>query len=121
MFTRPRQPLESHHRGRRGAVDDKGQMFTHLKSAEAWMTVEGRLPVNLKFLIEGEEEVGSRGLEQYLAEHADRLACDSWSSATAASSPPACRPSPTACGIAYYELRVTGPNRDLHSGSSAAR
>ena len=49
----------------RGATDDKGQMFTHLKSAEAWITVEGRLPINLKFLIEGEEEVGSQGLEQY--------------------------------------------------------
>ena len=48
----------------RGATDDKGQVLTHLKSAEAWITVEGRLPLNLKFLIEGEEEVGSEGLEQ---------------------------------------------------------
>ena len=45
----------------RGATDDKGQMLTHLKGAEAWMNVEGRLPVNLKFIIEGEEEVGSAG------------------------------------------------------------
>jgi len=56
----------------RGATDDKGQMFTHLKGAEAWIRTEGRLPVNLKFIIEGEEEVGSRALEEYLAEHADR-------------------------------------------------
>ncbi len=46
----------------RGATDDKGQVLTHLKSAEAWITVEGRLPLNLKFLIEGEEEVGSQGV-----------------------------------------------------------
>jgi len=45
----------------RGATDDKGQMLTHVKSAEAWMQTAGRLPVQLKFLIEGEEEVGSEG------------------------------------------------------------
>ena len=48
----------------RGATDDKGQMFTHLKSAEAWITIEGRLPVTLKFIIEGEEEVGSAAFKQ---------------------------------------------------------
>ena len=53
----------------RGASDDKGQLLTHIKSAEAWITVEGRLPLNLKFLIEGEEEFGSHGIERYLAEH----------------------------------------------------
>ena len=73
-------------------------MLTHVKSAEAWLAIEGRLPVNLKFLIEGEEEVGSGGLEQYLAEHADRLACDCVVISDGASSPPACRRSPTACG-----------------------
>ena len=60
----------------RGATDDKGQMFTHLKAAEAWLKTAGRLPVNVKFLIEGEEEVGGANLESYVAEHADRLACD---------------------------------------------
>ena len=102
----------------RGATDDKGQMFTHLKSAEAWITVEGRLPVNLKFIIEGEEEVGSQGLEQYLAEHADRLACDCVVISDGGQFAPG-MPAITygLRGIAYYELRVTGPNRDLHSGS----
>ena len=50
----------------RGATDDKGQMFTHLKAAEAWLKTAGRLPVNVKFLIEGEEEVGGASLEAYV-------------------------------------------------------
>jgi succinyl-diaminopimelate desuccinylase len=102
----------------RGATDDKGQVFTHLKSAEAWITVEGRLPVNLKFLIEGEEEVGSAALERYLAEHADRLACDCVVISDGGQFAPGV-PAITygLRGIAYYELHVTGPNRDLHSGS----
>ena len=102
----------------RGATDDKGQMFTHLKSAEAWITVEGRLPINVKYLIEGEEEVGSHGLEHYLAEHADRLACDCVVISDGAQFAPG-MPAITygLRGIACYELRVAGPNRDLHSGS----
>ena len=93
-------------------------MFTHLKSAEAWITVEGRLPVNLKFIIEGEEEVGSESLEQFLAEHADRLACDCVVISDGSQFAPGV-PAITygLRGIAYYELRVTGPSRDLHSGS----
>ncbi len=51
----------------RGATDDKGQMLTHLKAAEAWLKTAGRLPVNVKFLIEGEEEVGGASLEDYVA------------------------------------------------------
>ena len=81
----------------RGATDDKGQMFTHLKAAEAWLKTAGRLPVNVKFLIEGEEEVGGANLEAYVAENRDaaglRLRRDL---RHAASSPPACRRSPTA-------------------------
>ncbi len=102
----------------RGATDDKGQMFTHIKSAEAWMTVEGRLPINLKYLIEGEEEVGSHGLEHYLAQHADRLACDCVVISDGSQFAPGI-PAITygLRGIACYELRVHGPNRDLHSGS----
>jgi acetylornithine deacetylase/succinyl-diaminopimelate desuccinylase-like protein len=102
----------------RGATDDKGQVFTHLKSAEAWITVEGRLPLNLKFLIEGEEEVGSHGVERYLAGHADRLACDCVVISDGGQFAPGV-PAITygLRGIAYYELRVKGPNRDLHSGS----
>ncbi len=60
----------------RGATDDKGQVLTHIKSAEAWIKTRGSLPINLKYIIEGEEEVGSQGLEQFIAAHADRLACD---------------------------------------------
>ena len=102
----------------RGATDDKGQMFTHIKSAEAWIAVEDRLPLNLKFIIEGEEEVGSEGLQQYLHEHADRLACDCVVVSDGAQFAPG-RPAINygLRGIAYYELRLTGPNRDLHSGS----
>ncbi len=102
----------------RGATDDKGQMLTHVKSAEAWITVEGRLPLNLKFIIEGEEEVGSDGLERFLAEHADRLACDCVvisDGGQFATGIPAITYGLR--GIAYYELCVTGPDRDLHSGS----
>ena len=51
----------------RGATDDKGQMLTHVKAAEAWLKTEGKLPVQLKFLIEGEEEVGSENLYQFIA------------------------------------------------------
>ncbi len=102
----------------RGAVDDKGQVFTHLKSVEAWITVEGRLPVNLKFLIEGEEEVGSRSLEQFLSEQAERLACDCVIISDGSQFAPGVPAINYGLrGIAYYELRVTGPNRDLHSGS----
>ena len=102
----------------RGANDDKGQLLTHLKSAEAWMAVEGRLPVNLKFIIEGEEEVGSDGLKRYFAEHADSLACDCIVLGDGVQFAPGV-PAITygLRGLAYYELHVTGPNRDLHSGS----
>ena len=102
----------------RGATDDKGQLFTHLKGLEAWMNVEGRLPINLKFLIEGEEEIGSSSLDKFLREHADRLACD----CVVISDGNQFAPNLPAVtyglrGIAYFELHVTGPNRDLHSGS----
>ena len=102
----------------RGATDDKGQMLTHLKSAEAWMRVEGRLPINLKFIIEGEEEVGSQALEKFIAENAERLACDC---VVVSDSAQFARNRPAITyglrGIAYFELKLTGPRRDLHSGS----
>jgi len=92
-------PFEPTERGgnlyARGATDDKGQMLTHIKSAEAWMEVEGRL-----------------------AEQAQRLACDCVVVSDGAQFAPG-RPAITYAlrGIAYYELRLSGPNRDLHSGS----
>jgi acetylornithine deacetylase/succinyl-diaminopimelate desuccinylase-like protein len=102
----------------RGATDDKGQMLTHVKSAEAWMQVEGRLPLRLKFLIEGEEEVGSHSLQQFIAENARRLACHCVVISDGAQFGPG-QPAITygLRGIACYELRLTGPARDLHSGS----
>jgi acetylornithine deacetylase/succinyl-diaminopimelate desuccinylase-like protein len=115
-------PFEPTRRGdnlyARGATDDKGQMFTHIKSAEAWLKTEGRLPVNLKYLIEGEEEVSSGNLFPFIEKEHEKLACDvaviSDSSQFAAG-----RPAITygLRGIAYYELRLTGPKQDLHSGT----
>jgi acetylornithine deacetylase/succinyl-diaminopimelate desuccinylase-like protein len=102
----------------RGATDDKGQLFTHIKSVEAWLKVNGRLPINLKFLIEGEEEVGSNNLEAFIEKNTGRLACDCVVISDGGQFAPGI-PAITygLRGIAYYELRLTGPNRDLHSGS----
>jgi acetylornithine deacetylase/succinyl-diaminopimelate desuccinylase-like protein len=102
----------------RGATDDKGQMFTHLKAAEAWLKTDGRLPVNVKFLIEGEEEVGGASLEKYVAEHADRLKCDfAVISDTSQFAPGIPAITYGLKGLAYFELVVHGANTDLHSGT----
>lgn len=102
----------------RGATDDKGQMMTHIKSAQAWMAVAEELPVQLKFLIEGEEEVGSPGLNEYLAKHSERLNADV---CVISDTCQFGRGQPAITyglkGIAYFELRLDGPNQDLHSGS----
>jgi acetylornithine deacetylase/succinyl-diaminopimelate desuccinylase-like protein len=102
----------------RGATDDKGQMFTHLKAAEAWLKTVGKLPVNVKFLIEGEEEVGGANLEDYVGHHADRLACDYAVISDSSQLAPG-MPAITygLKGLAYFELLVQGANRDLHSGT----
>ncbi|HEX7448725.1 MAG TPA: dipeptidase [Pirellulales bacterium] len=102
----------------RGATDDKGQMLTHVKSAQAWMHSQGRLPINLKFLIEGEEEVGSEHLEQFVADNHERLACDVVVISDTSQFAPE-QPAITygLRGIAYFELRLTGPKQDLHSGT----
>ncbi len=82
----------------RGATDDKGQVFTHIKSAEAWIKTRGSLPINLKYIIEGEEEVGSKALEQFIAAHADRLSCDCVVISDGGKFGPGdSRPSPTRC------------------------
>ena len=100
----------------RGANDDKGQLFTHLMAIEAWQRAGGP-PVNLKLFIEGEEEVGSPSLEAFLAAHGSELAADaaviSDSSFFAEG-----HPSITYAlrGLAYVELTLRGPNRDIHSG-----
>lgn len=103
----------------RGATDDKGQMLTHVKSVEAWLRTVGKLPLQVKFLIEGEEEVGSKGLNEFLkTPAADRLACDVIVISDTSQFAPG-QPAITygLRGIAYYELRLTGPKQDLHSGT----
>jgi succinyl-diaminopimelate desuccinylase len=102
----------------RGATDDKGQMLTHLKSVEAWIRSVGKLPLQVKYLIEGEEEVGSEHLGPYVKQHRHKLACD----AVVISDCSQFAPSVPAItyglrGIAYYELRLRGPKQDLHSGT----
>jgi acetylornithine deacetylase/succinyl-diaminopimelate desuccinylase-like protein len=102
----------------RGATDDKGQMLTHLKAAEAWLKTAGRLPVNVKFVIEGEEEVGGASLEAYMAENPSRLACDfAVISDTSQFAPGIPAITYGLKGLAYFELLVQGANRDLHSGT----
>lgn len=102
----------------RGATDDKGQMLTHVKSVEAWMKAAGKLPLQVKFLIEGEEEVGSENLESYVAEHSERLACQC---VVISDCCQFARGLPAITyglrGIAYYELHLRGPKQDLHSGT----
>lgn len=102
----------------RGATDDKGQMLTHIKSAEAWVRAAGRLPLNLKFLIEGEEEIGSAHLDAFIADQRQRLACDVVVISDTCQFGPG-RPAITygLRGIMYFELRLFGPRQDLHSGT----
>ncbi len=102
----------------RGATDDKGQMFTHLKAAEAWLKAGGGLPVNVKFLIEGEEEVGGANLEAYVAASKDKLRCDyAVISDTSQFAPGLPAITYGLKGLAYFELIVHGANVDLHSGT----
>src|SRR6267378_562600 len=101
----------------RGSADDKGQMYMHVKAVETLRAVNGTLPVNVKFLIEGEEEVGGESIANYVAEHAPELKADvALVSDTALYAPGI----PTLCiglrGLVYVEVEATGPSRDLHSG-----
>ena len=101
----------------RGAADDKGQFFMHVKAVEGMIKSE-ELPCNVKFLIEGEEEVGSAHLEDFVKQHKELLQCDViLISDTALISND--NPSITSGlkGLSYLEVEVTGPNRDLHSGT----
>ena len=100
----------------RGSSDDKGQMFMHIKALEVMMQTTG-LPCNVKFMIEGEEEVGSANLGWFVAQNVERLKADViLISDTAILSNE--NPSITVGlrGLSYMEVEVTGPNRDLHSG-----
>ncbi len=109
----------------RGATDDKGQMLTHLLSAEAWLKTRGKLPVQLKFLIEGEEECGSKSLYEMLngdydngTPIVDGLGNDIVVISDSSQYGPG-QPAITygLRGITYYEVRLSGPSQDLHSGA----
>ncbi|MCK8491857.1 dipeptidase [Spirosoma sp. RP8] len=100
----------------RGACDDKGQFYMHVKAIEAMIATDG-LPCNVKVMIEGEEEVGSDHLGTFVAEHRDMLKTDviliSDTSIIANDTPSL---ETGLRGLSYVEVEVTGPNRDLHSG-----
>jgi acetylornithine deacetylase/succinyl-diaminopimelate desuccinylase-like protein len=115
----PFEPIE--HDGwllARGSADDKGQVLVHLRAVAAWLAVKGSLPVNLKFLIEGEEEIASPSLGPFLEKNRDLLRCDQilisdtsmyadgWPAITYGTR-----------GLLYKEIRLSGPKHDLHSGS----
>lgn len=100
----------------RGACDDKGQMYMHVKAVE-FMIKENVLPCNVKFMIEGEEEVGSDSLEDFLKENRDKLKNDVIlisDTGMIANDVPSITTGLR--GLSYVEVEITGPNRDLHSG-----
>lgn len=102
----------------RGSADDKGQVLVHVRAAQAWLATEKRLPVNVKLLIEGEEEIGSPNLAKFVKEHKDLLKCDQvvisdtgmyddgWPAVTVGTR-----------GIVGKEVFLSGPRHDLHSGT----
>ena len=101
----------------RGSADDKGQMYMHVKAVEALRATTGTLPVNLKFLIEGEEEIGGVSIAKYVAENPEKLKADV---ALVSDTALYAEGIPTLCiglrGLVYTEIEATGPMRDLHSG-----
>jgi acetylornithine deacetylase/succinyl-diaminopimelate desuccinylase-like protein len=101
----------------RGAVDDKGQVWMHLKAVEAHLRVRGTLPLNVKLIVEGEEEIGSPNFEALVEAERDRLRADV---AVISDTPIFARGVPSLCtglrGLAHVEVTVTGPALDLHSG-----
>ena len=100
----------------RGACDDKGQMYMHVKAME-FMTRTNQLPCNVKFMIEGEEEVGSSNLAIFVKENQDKLKNDViLISDTGMIAPDVPSITTGLRGLSYVEVEVTGPNRDLHSG-----
>ena len=100
----------------RGACDDKGQMYMHVKAME-YMTANDKLPCNVKFMIEGEEEVGSANLAWFVERNQEKLANDVIlisDTGMIANDIPSITTGLR--GLSYVEVEVTGPNRDLHSG-----
>jgi acetylornithine deacetylase/succinyl-diaminopimelate desuccinylase-like protein len=102
----------------RGSADDKGQFLSQLLAVEAWLKTVGSTPVNVKFLVEGEEEISSPSLPSFFAKHGGRLACDYVVISDTFKLGPE-QPAIT-CGtkgLVYKEINITGPKQDLHSGS----
>ena len=101
----------------RGTADDKGQMYSHIKAVEALRAVTGALPLNLKFLVEGEEEVGGASIAKYVAENPAKLRADV---ALVSDTAMYAEGMPTLCiglrGLVYLDVDASGPMRDLHSG-----
>jgi len=101
----------------RGATDDKAQMYTHVKTIEAYLQTEGSLPINVKVCFEGEEEIASPNLPPFLEAHAELLKADM---IVISDGPMHGKDAPSICyglrGIAGFELNVKGPKNDLHSG-----
>jgi acetylornithine deacetylase/succinyl-diaminopimelate desuccinylase-like protein len=101
----------------RGSSDDKGQLYVHLKAVEMLMRERGGLPINVRFLIEGEEEVGGKGIEDYVKTHPEKLKCDA---VLISDSNLIAEGVPTIeiglRGMVYTEITVTGAAHDLHSG-----
>lgn len=101
----------------RGASDDKGQAYTHVKAIEAYVKTGQEIPVNVKFILEGEEEIGSPNLVPFIKEHKDLLKCDMvLISDTSMFGKDIPSITYGLRGLAYMEVEVVGPNRDLHSG-----
>ncbi len=102
----------------RGAADDKGQIFMHFKAIEAHMKQNGRLPVNMRIILEGEEEVGSENLDDFIKANKDTLGADV---VVISDSPMFDRGIPSICyglrGLVYAQIDVRGTKTDLHSGS----
>ncbi|MBS1271036.1 MAG: Succinyl-diaminopimelate desuccinylase [Candidatus Marinimicrobia bacterium] len=102
----------------RGVIDDKGQLYIHLAALKAWFESEGELPLNVKVIFEGEEEIGSKHLDDFLKENKDMLAADC---VVVSDTGMFAKGVPSITyglrGLAYFQLDVEGPDGDLHSGS----
>jgi len=117
-----KDPFEAHIKNdrivARGTADDKGQLYMHIKALEAIMKTDGKLPVNVKFLCEGEEEIGSPSLPRFLEDNKGYLSADI---AVVSDSGMFAEGMPAITyglkGLTYLEIELTGPNRDLHSGT----
>ena len=100
----------------RGVADDKGELLARIQTIETWLATQGELPVKIKWVVEGEEEIGSVHLEHWVKENADMLVADGilwegggYDEAGRVIMSAGCK------GIAYFELCATGPNQDIHS------